>query len=360
MSKAKKKHRRRVRPRRVVVAAPPGALEVPEGARPTQIRVMRYDVDTVIEAKDLESLDHDGPRGVTWVDVVGLGSLDVVKRVGERFGMHPLALEDVLHLHQRAKVDRYAAHLFLVTRMIQVHDDGLDLEQVSMLFGEDFVVTFQEREGDSFDAVRRRIREASGRIRKRNAAYLAYALLDALVDGAFPVLEKYGDSLDALEDEIFSDPRPELMAPIHHAKRDLVAMRRASWPMRDMISSLLRDEHPLIDDDLRLYLRDLSDHTLQLVEIVESQRELATSLHDAYLSSVGNRANEVMKVLTMIATLFIPLGFIAGLYGMNFDADVSPFNMPELRWAYGYPAVLGLMATLSAGMLFYFRKKRWF
>jgi magnesium transporter len=230
---------------------------------------------------------------------------------------------------------------------------------VSLFFGERYVVTFQEREGDCFEPVRNRIRRARGRLRENRPDYLAYALLDAVIDAYFPIVEAYGDRLEALEDRVLEEPTSDVVSEIHAVKRELSNIRRAVWPLRDVVNLLLREQHPLLREDTRLYLRDAYDHTIQLVELVESHREIASGLLDVYLSSVSNRMNEVMKVLTIIATIFIPLSFVAGLYGMNFDRQASAWNMPELSWDYGYPAALGVMLAIALGMLWFFRRKRW-
>lgn len=293
-----------------------------------------------------------------WLDVVGLADADVIRTVGERFDLHALALEDVVHVHQRPKIEEYADHLFIVARMPLLDDDGITTEQVSFFVGERFVITFQERPGDCFAPVRARMRERRARVLEGGATYVAYALLDALIDGFFPLLERLGDRLEDYDDMVFSDPSHETLEAVHDVKRALVTLRRAAWPLRDMLSSLLRGDHPLIREDLTPYLRDCHDHAIQIAELVEAHREHAGSLVDVYLSSLGHRQNEAMKVLTMIASVFIPLSFVAGLYGMNFDT-ASPYNMPELTWRYGYPAVLFVMAVLVAAMVLYFRRRKW-
>ncbi len=274
------------------------------------------------------------------------------------FNLHGLALEDVVNVHQRPKVEEYADHAFIVTRMIQA---GLPptTEQVSMFLGEGFLLTFQERPGDCFDPVRARLRSSRGQIRDRQADYLAYALLDAVIDGYFPVLETLGERLEVLEDAVTAEPPEAEATQIHEIKRELLLLRRAVWPQREMVNALTRETSPYVTDQTRLYLRDCYDHTIQLMDIVETYREIATGLVDIYLSSVSTRLNEIMKVLTIIATIFIPLGFVAGLYGMNFDASASPWNMPELRWYWGYPVALGVMAAAALGMLYYFYRKGW-
>ncbi|HJL15995.1 MAG TPA: magnesium/cobalt transporter CorA [Sandaracinaceae bacterium LLY-WYZ-13_1] len=365
MAKKKKRLRKRRRRRNThgPVGAPPGSLTVQEDAQPTRASVIAYDESEITEHV-VEKLDDVGGAlerwRVTWLDVVGLADLDTVRGTGRLFDLHPLALEDVVHPHQRAKVEDYPSGVFLVLRMPSVDDDdGLELEQVSVFFGESYVVTFQEHEGDCFEPIRNRLRQRRGRLRKNGADYLAYALLDAVIDAYFPAVEAYGERLEDLEDRILEDPREKHVSELHAVKRDLAGIRRAVWPLREAVNLMLRDENPLLTADTRLYLRDAYDHTIQLVELVESHREIASGLLDVYLSSVSNRMNEVMKVLTIIATIFIPLSFVAGLYGMNFDPQASPYNMPELGWRYGYPAALGVMLSIALGMLWFFRRKRW-
>ncbi|MCB9598328.1 MAG: magnesium/cobalt transporter CorA [Sandaracinaceae bacterium] len=356
---AKRQRRRRRRHGATRVGAPPGTLEALAGAESSTVRLVTFDEAALDEATTLESLDAVR-HGVTWVDVVGLGSVDVIQAVGERFGLHALALEDVVHPHQRPKIEEYPDSLYVVIRAPRERDGVLDIEQISMFIGVDFVVTFQEREGDAWDPVRERIRQSKGRVRRMGASYLAYALLDATVDAMFPLLEIYDQRLESAEERVFRSPSPALAEEIHDVDRDLMAVRRAVLPMRESLVRLVRDEHPLIDKDVRIYLRDCLDHLAQMVDLLTGQRDLAKSLSEGHLSSLGHRSNEVMKVLTIIATIFIPLSFIAGLYGMNFDATVSPWNMPELGWTYGYPAALGLMLSVALGMLAYFRRQGWF
>ena len=278
--------------------------------------------------------------------------------VGEAFGLHRLALEDVLNVHQRPKIESYADHLFVVARMAE-WCGHLETEQLGLFIGEDFVVTFQERPGDDFGPVRERLRGARGLLRKSGPDYLAYALLDAIVDRYFPVLEGYGERIEELEDEVLETPHPEDLRAVHAIRRDLLTLRRAVWPLRDALASLQREPHPLIAKETRLYLGDLYDHTVQVIDFVETHREITASLVEMHLASISNRLNEVMRVLTIIATIFIPLTFVVGVYGMNFDPDSSPWNMPELRWRYGYPAVLVAMLAIVAGLLGWFRWRGW-
>jgi magnesium transporter len=257
----------------------------------------------------------------------------------------------VVNAHQRPKVEEYGDHYFAVARMA-AGQGAFETEQVGLFFGRDFVVTFRERAADSFEPVRERIRKGKGKVRSAGPAYLAYALLDSIVDHYFPALEAIGDRLEALEEEILGSPTTATLARVNRTKRDLIAFRRAVWPLREALGTLLRDPSDLIGEEVAVYLRDCHDHTVQIMDLVETYRELAGGLVDSYLSIVSNRMNEVMKVLTIIATVFIPLTFVAGIYGMNLD-------MPETEWPWAYPATLGLMALIAGAMFLYFRRKGW-
>jgi magnesium transporter len=340
----------------------PGTLISHADAGPPVIRAMVYGPDGLDEiAVDgvAELAELRGREGVLWIDVVGVGDADTVAALGEMFQLHRLALEDVINVHQRPKVEEYDDYLFAVTRMAAL-GDRVDTEQVSLFLGSDWVVTFQERPGDCWDLVRERLRQSRGRIRSQGADYLFYALLDAVVDQVYTVLEEFGARLELLEEVVIAQPRKELVGVIHGARRDLIALRHAVWPMRDAMGQLYRDPHPLVSEGTRLYLRDSYDHTVQLMDLLENFREMSSSLMEVYLSSVSQRMNEVMKVLTIIATIFIPLTFIAGVYGMNFDPEVSPWNMPEIQWYWGYPAVMAFMFSIGVGLLGFFKWKGWF
>jgi magnesium transporter len=263
----------------------------------------------------------------------------------------------VTDVHQRAKVESFEGYIYIVARIIQPGDE-LETEQLSLFFGKNFVLTFQEYAGDHFDPVRKRLRENKGRVRS-SPDYLGYALLDAAIDAYFPLLEQYGERLEDLEDEIVVRPSRALIGRIHSVKKDFLTIRRAVWPLREALTVLYREPTPLVAEDTRLYLRDCYDHAVQLIDLLENYREIASSFTDAYLSSLGMKTNEVMKVLTIIATIFIPLSFIAGLYGMNFQTDRSPYNMPELAWRYGYPFALLLMTLTAGGLLLFFWRRGW-
>lgn len=342
---------------------PPGALIAEPGAPQPEIRVMAFGPNSFEESEVADPNDIRkwiGAAPMIWVNVEGLGNAAVIGTIGKLFEVHPLALEDSLTPHQRPKVDAYHNHLFIVARMVILRNEEIQSEQVSMIVGNGYVLTFQEIPGDSFDPVRDRLRKGDERLRRAQSDYLAYSLLDAVVDGYYPVIEDLGYKLDELEDAIVESPRSEQIAPLHKIKRGLITMRRAIWPMRDAIGHLARETTPFIQAETKLYFRDVYDHVIQITDVVESNRERATDLMDVYLSSISNRINDIMRVLTLWATIFIPLTFIASIYGMNFDPDASPYNMPELRWRYGYPAVLGVMALVVVGVVGFFIRKGWF
>lgn len=347
--------------RRSEPGAPPGTLIPPSEAEASVIDVFSFDRDRCVEQKDvgIDAVAASQAReGVTWVNLTGLGDTDLIVKVADIFGLHKLALEDVMNVHQRPKVEEFEDHLFIVVRMIAA-PESTETEQVSIFLGTNFVLSIQETAGDCFDPVRARIRRSTGRLRSSSADYLAYALIDATIDGYFPVLEGLGEELEQLEDAIVANPQPALVRDLHNLKRLFLSLRRAIWPHRELLSMLSREEHVLLERETRLYFRDCYDHTIQLMDIVETYREIASGLMDVHISSVSARLNEIMKVLTIIATLFMPLGFIASLYGMNFDRSVSAWNMPELGWRLGYPFALMLMGGCAAGLIIYFWRSGW-
>jgi magnesium transporter len=334
----------------------PGTLPPSQQREPAQISVMRYDASDVVE-RDGVTLDEciallDQP-GVTWINIDGLGEPEVMARLGERLHFHPLAVEDVFNVPQRPKVEAYPDHYLIILRMLRLAP-GVDEEQVSIFFGPSYVVTVQERPGgDVFEGVRRRIRTGRGRLRTAGADYLAYALIDSVVDGYFPVLESLGERLDALEAECITPESGILVAQIQGLRRDLLTVRRAVWPTREALIAIQRDESKLVTPETRVFLRDCYDHAVEAIDIIETDRETASSVMEIYLATQNQRLNEVMKVLTVIATLFIPLTFIASIYGMNFE------DMPELKSRWGYPGVLGLMALVAGSLIYYFKRRHW-
>jgi len=347
--------------RRAQPGTAPGTLTVdPDSPRP-EMNVISYGPQGLVEQKvaspdDVRQLLGQNP--VLWLNVDGLGDARSLQELARIFDIHPLAMEDVVNVHQRAKVDQYGERTFIVTHMVFL-DDHFETEQVSLVLGPDFVVTFQERPGwDCLEPVRERIRKSANQMRESGAGYLAYAILDAVIDHYFPVLEAYGERLETLEDRIISEPGRTVVAEIHEVKRELLHLRRAIWPQREALNSLVRDEIPHISAETRLYFRDCYDHAVRIIDLVETYREVCSDLMDLYLSSISNRMNEIMKVLTVISTLFIPLTFVVGVYGMNFNT-AFPWNMPELNWPFGYPLCLAVMAVIAVAQLIFFRRKGW-
>lgn len=315
-----------------------------------------YDITSLGELAPLR-----GQTPVLWVNIDGLGDAATVTGIGEMFGLHKLALEDVVNTYQRAKVEPYTDHLFIVIReaVATGKPPELETDQVSIFLGDDFVITFQEKAGDCFDPVRDRIRKNQGRICQSHTDYLAYALIDAAIDAYYPVLETYGEKMEELEDETIERATKETVHRIHAIKRDFLIIRRAIWPAREAVATLIREDLPHITPECKIYLRDCYDHLIQLIDTVETYRETGSDLMEIYLSSASNRLNEVMKVLTIISTIFMPLAFITGVYGMNFDTSVSAYNMPELSWKYGYFFALGAILATVIGMLVFFRRRGW-
>lgn len=349
------------RRRRAPPGTAPGTLIADPAAPPPVVRMMAWGPEGLVEADgfDVARIAEWRARWpVVWLDVEGLGDVELIARIGEVFGLHRLALEDAVNVGQRAKVERYPNHLFLVTHLLAL-EDAVIAEQVGLFVGRGFVVSLQERPGDSMEPVRARARAGRGRMRAGGAGYLAYAIIDSVVDVYFPILERFGERLDAIETETIEHPNDGTMAKIHAARRNLMVLRRSIWPAREMLNSLVREPGAFFEEEDRLYLQDCYDHAIQVMDLTESYREVGSGLMDIYLSSLSHRMNEVMKVLTMFATIFIPLGFIAGLYGMNFDPSRSPYNMPELGWRWGYPFALALMGLVAVGLLWYFRRKGW-
>lgn len=322
---------------------------------------MAYGSDSIVEKRvaDLGEIDALTARHpVVWINVNGLADLDRIRALGERFKLHRLTVEDIVNTHQRPKVETYDTYIFATTRMFR-YDHSLVSEQISFFLTSGILLTFQERPGDCFDPVRERLRAHKGRLRDAGPDYLLYALIDALTDSYYPVIEAYGESVEDIETHVLESASRRDIGAIHQIKRDLLLIRRTLLPQREAINVLIRDESNLISSSTYPYLRDCYDHTIQLLDNVETLREISSGLIEVYLSSLSSRLNEVMKVLTVIATIFIPLGFIASVYGMNFDPDVSPFNMPELRWRYGYMFALVLMLVVAGGLLVYFWRKGW-
>jgi len=312
-----------------------------------------FDTRTGISIEDATAFKETDT--VSWINLSGIHDISLIERFGQQFGIHNLALEDILNTQHRPKVEEMDGYSLIILKMLFFDDEAqrIDAEQISLIIGPHYVLTFQEREGDVFDGVRGRLQRSSGRIRQRDSDYLAYALIDSIVDSYFHILENVGDNLAQLEEDLLNNPEQSTLGRVHHYKRQLMLLRKSVWPLREVISELYKEESPLIREDTRVFLRDLYDHTIQVLDTVEIFRDTVSGLQDLYMSAVGNRMNEIMKVLTIMASIFIPLTFIAGIYGMNFE------YIPELKWRWGYFAVWGVMVSCIIGMLVYFRRKKW-
>ncbi len=339
---------------------PPGTL-IHVGKKRTiepRITVIDYD-DSDLQEKEIRKIDEcypfkDKPT-VTWINVDGIHDVEIVDKLGRNYGVHPLLLEDILNTEQRPKIEDFEEYLFVVLKMLSFDEQQgvVEIEQVSLVIGPNYVLSFQEREGDVFNPVRDRIRRAKGRIRKMGADYLAYALIDAVVDGYFVILERIGDRIEGLEETLITQPDMHTLHAIHALKREMIFLRRSVWPLREVISGMSRKESKIIQESTEIFLRDVYDHTVQVIDTVETYRDMISGMLDTYLSSISNRMNEVMKVLTIFAAIFIPLTFVAGIYGMNFS------YMPELGWKWGYFTVLAVMVAMVVTMLIYFKNKKW-
>ncbi len=323
-----------------------------------RISYMRYNANLYEEKENSNPEECAGlcrSSDVVWINVEGIHDTETIEKIGELFHTHPLTIEDIVNTMQRPKFEDFDSYIFIVLKMLSYSDidTGMEIEQVCLILGENYVITFQEKPGDVFDTVRERIRGSKGRIRKVGADYLAYALTDAVVDSYFLILETLGDQIEEVENRVVLNPEPDTISDIHRFKRAMLLMRRTVWPLREEIALLEKSGSDLIKEPTALFFRNLYDHTIQVIDTVESYRDIISGMHDTYLSSVNNRMNAVMKILTILATIFIPLTFITGIYGMNFR------HMPELYWEWGYYAALGLMLIIAMTMLAYFRKKKW-
>jgi magnesium transporter len=337
---------------------PPGSLVHIGEKKPTKVTItaFNYAGARCDERKDLslEGLTPPTDESVTWVDVGGVHKMDVLESLGKQFHLHPLLLEDIANTDQRPKLDDYEICLFLVIKMLSVTDrQEIVVEQVSLVLGPNFVLSFQENGTDVFTSVRDRLRGGKGRLRQSGADYLLHALVDAIVDQYFEVLEVLGEKIEALQDLVVSDPKPETLHQIHALKRQLMFLRRAVWPLREAANNLSRSESPFLQESTKVFFRDVYDHVVQIVDTIETLREMVSAGLDIYLSSISYRSNSVMKMLTIITTIFMPLTFIVGIYGMNFE------HMPELKWEWGYPLVIGVMVAIAIAMLGLFKRKKW-
>ena len=323
-----------------------------------RIRIIDYD-EANLEEREAKTIEEcfpfkDKPT-VTWVNIDGLHDLEIIEKIGTHYNLHPLLLEDILNTDQRPKMEDFGDYIFVVMKMIDysAESEELSSEQFSMIIGPNYIISFQERTGDVFEGTRDRIRGAKGRVRKRAADYLAYALIDVVVDRYFSVLEGLGEKMESMEDKLVSDPRPEMLESIYQMKRDMIFLRKSIWPLREVTNSLQRGESDLICEGTGIFLRDVYDHTIQIIDTIESFKDVLSGMHDTYLSGISNRMNEVMKVLTIFATIFIPLTFLAGIYGMNFE------HIPELAWRWSYLVFWVITLSIGVGMFVSFKRRNW-
>jgi magnesium transporter len=352
--------KRKVKKHSKKAGLPPGTL-VHIGEKKTEkVRIILIDYsEQDFQERTVDTIEECFPSketpSITWINIDGIHQIETIKKIGRHFELHPLILEDIVNTGQRPKCEDYEKYLFIVLKMLSYRNENKSIqsEQVSLILGQNVVISFQETIGDVFEQIRDRIRHAKGRIRKMSADYLAYALIDSIVDNYFVILEKLGEQVESIEEELITKSTEKTLQQINGIKRELLYLRKSVWPLRELTNNLEKTESPLVIDATKPYLRDVYDHTIQIIDTVESFRDMVSGMFDIYLSSISNRMNAVMKVLTIIATIFIPLTFIAGIYGMNFK------DMPELAWKWGYPIVLIVMAVVGISMLIYFKRKKW-
>ena len=351
---------RLIKKRAEKIGLPPGSL-VHVGEKKTEevtIAIIDYD-EMQFEEKEAKTVEEcfplkDKPT-VTWINVVGIHQVEIIEKLGNRLGLHPLVLEDILDTHHRPKMEDFGDYIYIVLKMFYSDDERSDIveEQISLILGSNFAISFQESQRDVFNPVRERLRVGEGRIRKMGADYLAYTLMDTIIDNYFVMLEKLGERIEDIEEELITNPVSQTLQTIHNLRREMIFLRESIWPLRELVSSLERGESALIKGTTIIYLKDVYDHTIQVIDIIETFRDMLSGMLDIYLSSISNKTNEVMKVLTIIATIFMPLTLITGIYGMNFR------YMPELEWHWGYPLILLVMVAIGIAMLIYSRKRRW-
>ena len=345
---------------------PPGTLIRRDKMQRTSLKILLTDYtdseySEQVLTKPEECAAYLTRETVTWIHVQGDAEPDTMHALGIVFGLHQLALEDVINTGQRPKVEDYKEQLFVVMAhpVIEADDTSIRIDQLSLFIGHNYVISFHPGERDPFSLIRQHLRDHVGRIRGRGADYLLYTLIDMVVDEGFPVLEWFGDEVEQLEQELFDAPTSSSLRRLHQLKRTLLILRRMLWPQREVLGSFVRNENAFISDENQIYYRDCYDHTIQIMDLIETYRDMVTGLLDVYLSNVSSRLNEIMRMLTIIATIFIPLTFIVGVYGMNFGNDRNPWAMPELRWYYGYPLVWLVMIVIVVGMLIYFKRRKW-
>lgn len=343
------------------IGLPPGSLVYlgKQEELSSQVSLFDYDEYSLVEKSGLtvDELSQIKKNGrVHWVNLDGVNDVETLSEIGKLYNLHSLTLEDVLNTDQRPKLDDQDSYLYLVVKMLEYDEKSgiVRHEQLSLILGDHFVLSMQERPGDTFDAIRNRLRQSKGKTRKQGADFLFYALLDTIVDSYYLILEKLGERAEAIEETLLLNPNEDCLRELYHLKKEILTVKKSIWPLREVIWSLLQDDYDLIKEETKIFLRDIYDHVIQIMESVESYRDMLGNILDLYQNMVSNRMNSVMKILTMISTIFIPLTFIAGVYGMNFQ------YMPELEWRYGYFGVMGLMAVMSIGMVLFFKQKKWF
>ncbi|MEN9501011.1 MAG: magnesium/cobalt transporter CorA [Pseudomonadota bacterium] len=334
---------------------PPGTLTSHTHSDAPQIRLFEYDAEQFTEIvapseEQCQAATHNQLQD--WLDISGTYDVKTVSRLGEIFGLHPLALEDILNSGQRPKLDFHEQYTFLILNLPYWIDGDIVLEQVNLFIGNGHLLSFCSNSA-AFEPVRERLRKGMGRIRGRGVEYLLYTLVDVVIDSAFPLLEAFGEHIEDLEEQVLSNPNKRLLNQLHDLKRDLLLLRRALWPQREVLSRLIQHDGDLVNTELRPYFSDCYDHAVQIIDLIETYREMLSGMFDIYLSSLSNRMNDIMRVLTIVGTIFIPLTFIVGVYGMNFE------NMPELHWHYGYYDVWGIMLVLAIAMLAAFKWRKW-
>ncbi|KAF0145670.1 MAG: magnesium transporter [Nitrospirae bacterium] len=340
---------------------PPGSLIHIGDKKKEEVKITVIDYDEgnfqeKVIAEIQECFAFKDKPTVTWINVDGIHKVEIPEKLGECYGFHPLIIEDILNSDQRPKIEDFGDYIYIVLKMLNLDSrtNSIISEQISLILGPNFVISFQEgHEGDVFNPVRERLRTGKGKIRKMGADYLAYSLIDSIVDNYFIILEKLGEKIESLEERLVTNPTGNVLREIHNLKREMLFLRKSVWPLREVISTMAKGESSLIHLSTGIYLRDIYDHTIHVVDTIETFRDMVSGMLDIYLSSISNRMNAVMKVLTIIATIFMPLTFLAGVYGMNFK------HMPELEWKFGYPLIVLVMLIVAVIMLFFFRKKKW-
>lgn len=340
----------------------PATLVAPTQEKPF-ITLIEYDRET-FERREIHAIEecfaYRDNKSITWINIEGLGDVEALKKLGAYYGLHPLALEDVLTIGQRPKYEEFENHLFFLLQVAKLKAaDDVYFEQASVFVGKDYVISIQESRSNLFEPIRQRLARGDGNSRKSGADYLSYAILDSVVDYYFPVLETLGDHIEAMEDEVLEKPTPDLIRRLHDHRRDLAQLRRGAWPQREILTAIQRDETGIVQEGTKRYLRDCYDHTIQIMDIIESYRELTSAIMEIYLSAVSLRTSDIMRVLTVLSSIFLPLTFLVGVYGMNFSPDGGPWSMPELYWRWGYPAFWGVSLLIVVVMLSIFRRNKW-